>query len=227
MRSKTLLSIALVLSLSGCSTIAGLTQGNLEARTTEPGPPISTAPIPSTWKTVSSATPLVYSVPPQWVITREKGGGSWGSGFVTSGNTIAQPGYCPTPEGYTFRAQAGIVANHPSAADQAVIEATNTLLTALDLRFTQAGTDRPDFTPVTTSVSGSLAYYVSVQARVNPPRGTCTPPIIRLDVVSVPRMQDKESSYLFILMTDEGEAGVEPARRITQVVSSLRYKSLA
>src|SRR5699024_5274075 len=96
---------------------------------------------------------------------------------------------------------------------------------SIDRRFTQAGADVPVPDARRIGVSGVPAWYVSLRGEVRPPRNDCTPPTIRFDTIAVSTRgpDGAPASLVFVLMAEEGEAGVQPTATIAAVVPSLRY----
>lgn len=208
----------------------------------QPGPTLASAPPPADWKDVHSPTGLVYSVPPEWEIgdpfelpdpadpdgpggtAQPDTGSDWGSGFVTTANAIADRGYCPA-SGLSFRTLAGISAVLPGEAEEQAASASRAMADSIDRRFTRNGAHVPQPEPQKIGVSGVPAWHVSLRGQVHPPRGECTPPVIRFDTVAVSTVtpQGERASIVFVLMADEGEEGVQPESTIDTVVASLRY----
>lgn len=212
----------------------------------EPGPTLADGPPPADWKDVHSPTGLVYSVPPGWETgdpfgqtdpsdpdagqpdgTDLPGSGSgsdWGSGFITTANSIADRGYCPLT-GQSFRTLAGISGVLPGDAQDQVESASRAMADSIDRSFTENGAEVPVPEPRKIGVSGATAWHLSLRGQVRPPRNICTPPVIRFDAVAVSTRTPEGSpaTIVFVLMADEGEEGVQPETTIDQVVASLRY----
>lgn len=214
----------------------------------EPGPPLAEEPPPADWKDVRSPTGLVYSVPPEWEIGDPFGrpdpsapgggdpedgagpgrgsdaGSDWGSGFITTANSIADRGYCPL-SGQSFRTLAGISTVLPGEAREQVESASRAMADSIDRRFTRHGADVPVPESRKIGVSHVPAWHISLRGQVRPPRGICTPPVIRFDTIAVSTRtpEGTPASIVFVLMTDEGEEGVQPEETIDTVVASLRY----
>lgn len=226
-----LLPVALLVALAGCSV-----GGDGAAPTSTPeeaGPTLADGPLPEGWTDVHGPGGLMYSVPPSWKplggdapgAPPEDDSQDWGSGYVTTANSVADLGYCPIGGGMSFRALAGLtqpVAGH--ARDQAA-SASRSLADSLDSRFTQNGADVPRVDPVKIGVSGAPAWHVSLRGTVHDPRNRCTPPTIRIDAVAVRTTtpDGAEASQLFVLMADEAEPGVQPTEVVDRVVASLRF----
>ncbi|WP_314038365.1 hypothetical protein [Dietzia sp. CH92] len=231
--AATLLAGSLVAALTGCALWSGEEDDRDGPSREEPGPTLAAGPPPAGWQDVRSATGLVYSVPPEWEVgdpfgVQEDGtdpGSDWGSGYVTTANAIADRDYCALG-GLSFRTLVGISATSlPGEAREQAESASRAMADSIDRRFTQAGADVPVPEARSIGVSGVPAWYVSLRGRVRPPRNACTPPVIRFDTVAVStRTPDgAPASIVFVLMTDEGEPGVQPTETIDAVVASLRY----
>ncbi|MGN0102202.1 MAG: hypothetical protein ACI39C_14795 [Dietzia sp.] len=231
--AATLLAGSLVAALTGCALWSGEQDDRDGLSREEPGPTLAAGPPPAGWQDVRSATGLVYSVPPEWEVgdpfgVHEDGtdpGSDWGSGYVTTANAIADRDYCALG-GLSFRTLVGISATSlPGEAREQAESASRAMADSIDRRFTQAGADVPVPEARSIGVSGVPAWYVSLRGRVRPPRNACTPPVIRFDTVAVStRTPDgAPASIVFVLMTDEGEPGVQPTETIDAVVASLRY----
>src|SRR5699024_3398702 len=128
----------------------------------EPGPTLAEGPPPADWKDVHSPTGLVYSVPPDWEIgdrfeqtdpsapgtgrpdgTQGSDGGSdWGSGFLTTANAIADPGYCPL-SGFSFRTLSGISGVLPGDSRDQVESASRAMAGSIARRVTENGAAAP------------------------------------------------------------------------------------
>ncbi|MBB0997061.1 hypothetical protein G6024_08140, partial [Dietzia maris] len=199
----------------------------------QPGPTLAAGPPPADWQDVRSPTGLVYSVPPGWEVGDPFGvdddagdpGSDWGSGYVTTANAIADRGYCRLG-GLSFRTLVGISATAlPGEAREQAESASRAMADSIDRRFTQAGADVPVPDARSIGVSGVPAWYVSLRGEVRPPRNDCTPPTIRFDTIAVSTRgpDGAPASLVFVLMSDEGEAGVQPTETIDAVVASLRY----
>ncbi|AWH93033.1 hypothetical protein [Dietzia lutea] len=230
--SAALLAGALIATLAGCTLWPGGRDEPDEPRE-EPGPTLASAPPPADWQDVRSATGLVYSVPPDWEVGDPFGvgedgrdpGTDWGSGYVTTANAIADRDYCAIG-GLSFRTLVGISATTlPGEAREQAESASRAMADSIDRRFTEAGADVPVPEAHSIGVSGVPAWYVSLRGQVRPPRNTCTPPVIRFDTIAVStRTPDgAPASTVFVLMSDEGEPGVQPTETIDAVVASLRY----
>lgn len=228
-----LLAGALVATLTGCTLWPGGEDEPYEPTREEPGPTLAAAPPPADWQDVRSPTGLVYSVPPDWEVGDPFGvdedghdpGADWGSGYVTTANAIADRGYCRLG-GLSFRTLVGISATTlPGEARDQAESASRAMADSIDRRFTEAGADVPVPEARRIGISGVPAWYVSLRGEVRPPRNACTPPVIRFDTIAVStRTPDgAPASTVFVLMSDEGEPGVQPTETIDAVVASLRY----
>lgn len=238
---------ALAVSASACGLVGDDVdrgEGTPEPPREEPGPTLAEGPPPADWKDVHSPTGLVYSVPPDWEIGDQfgqtdpsapgtgrpdgtqgsDGGSDWGSGFLTTANAIADPGYCPL-SGFSFRTLSGISGVLPGDSRDQVESASRAMADSIDRRFTENGADAPAPRPEKIGVSGAPAWHLSLRGRVRPPRNTCTPPVIRFDTVAVSTRtpEGAPATIVFVLMADEGEQGVQPEETIDRVVASLRY----
>lgn len=224
---------SLVASLSGCTLWSGVGDDADEPTREQPGPTLAAGPPPADWQDVRSPTGLVYSVPPGWEVGDPFGvdddagdpGSDWGSGYVTTANAIADRGYCRLG-GLSFRTLVGISATAlPGEAREQAESASRAMADSIDRRFTQAGADVPVPDTRRIGVSGVPAWYVSLRGEVRPPRNDCTPPTIRFDTIAVSTRgpDGAPASLVFVLMSDEGEAGVQPTETIDAVVASLRY----
>lgn len=232
-----LLSWVLISTTAACS-LGGNEQAREPTRE-EPGPTLSAGPPPADWQDVHSPTGLVYSVPPDWELgdpyavpeTGTEGGAGkadsgsdWGSGFITTANAIADRGYCAA-SGLSFRTLSGISTVMPGDAREQVESASRAMADSIDRRFTRHGADVPVPEPRKIGVSGVPAWYISLRGQVRPPLDTCTPPVIRFDTVAVSTRTPEGSpaTIVLVLMTDEGQEGVQPEATIDAVVASLRY----
>ena len=224
---------SLVASLSGCTLWSCVGDDADEPTREQPGPTLASGPPPAGWQDVRSPTGLVYSVPPGWEVGDPFGvdhdagdpGSDWGSGYVTTANAIADRGYCRLG-GLSFRTLVGISATAlPGEAREQAESASRAMADSIDRRFTQAGADVPVPDARRIGVSGVPAWYVSLRGEVRPPRNHCTPPTIRFDTIAVSTRgpDGAPASLVFVLMSDEGEAGVQPTETIDAVVASLRY----
>ncbi|MET3861519.1 hypothetical protein ABIE38_002455 [Dietzia sp. 2505] len=233
---STILAGSLVAALTGCALWTDDTDPATPDRE-EPGPTLAAGPPPGDWQDVRSPTGLVYSVPPEWEVGDPFGspapgdqdvpqdpGSDWGSGFVTTANSIADRGYCAA-SGLSFRTLAGISAVLPGDAREQAESASRAMADSIDRRFTRNGADVPVPEARSIGVSGVPAWYVSLRGAVRPPRDSCTPPTIRFDTIAVStRAADgAPASIVFVLMSDEDEPGVQPETTIDAVVASLRY----
>ncbi|UVE96584.1 hypothetical protein [Dietzia sp. B32] len=226
---------SLVASLSGCALWPGGVDDADEPTREQPGPTLAAGPPPADWQDVRSPTGLVYSVPPGWEVGDPLGGDTeggdpgsdWGSGYVTTANAIADRGYCRLG-GLSFRTLAGISATVlPGEAREQAESASRAMADSIDRRFTEAGADVPVPEARSIGVSGVPAWYVSLRGEVRPPRNACTPPTIRFDTVAVSTRgpDGAPASIVFVLMSDEGEPGVQPTETVDAVVASLRYEN--
>lgn len=224
---------SLVAWLSGCALWSGGGDDTDEPTREQPGPTLAAGPPPADWQDVRSPTGLVYSVPPGWEVGDPFGvdddaddpGSDWGSGYVTTANAIADRGYCRLG-GLSFRTLVGISATAlPGEAREQAESASRAMADSIDRRFTQAGADVPVPDARSIGVSGVPAWYVSLRGEVRPPRNDCTPPVIRFDTIAVSARgpDGAPASLVFVLMSDEGEPGVQPTETIDAVVASLRY----
>ena len=227
---------SLALGLAGCSSWSRDPGGTVPDRE-QPGPTLAAGPPPADWQVVRSSTGLVYSVPPEWELgdpfagagsadpgSPAESGTDWGSGYVTTANSIADRGYCRS-SGLSFRSLAGISTVLPGEAREQAESASRAMADSIDRRFTRGGAEVPVPEARSIGVSGVPAWYVSLRGAVRPPRDQCTPPTIRFDTVAVStRAADgSPASIVFVLMTDEDETGVQPEETIDAVVASLRY----
>ncbi|WP_206472799.1 MULTISPECIES: hypothetical protein [Dietzia] len=228
-----LIAGSLVASLSGCALWSGDGDDVDAPAREQPGPTLAAGPPPADWQDVRSPTGLVYSVPPGWEVGDPSGvdddagdpGSDWGSGYVTTANAIADRGYCRLG-GLSFRTLVGISATAlPGEAREQAESASRAMADSIDRRFTQAGADVPVPDARSIGVSGVPAWYVSLRGEVRPPRNDCTPPTIRFDTIAVSTRgpDGAPASLVFVLMSDEGEPGVQPTETIDAVVASLRY----
>ena len=233
--AATLTCGALVVSLTGCALWPGGTGDPDETPREQPGPTLAEGPPPAGWQDVRSPSGLVYSVPPEWEVGDPFGapghdpgldpGADWGSGYVTVANAIADRDYCALG-GMSFRALSGISASAlPGEAREQAESASRAMADSIDRRFTQAGADIAQPEARRIGVSGVPAWYVSLRGQVHPPRNTCTPPTIRFDTIAVSTRgpDGAPASFVFVLMADEDEPGVQPTETIDAVVASLRY----
>lgn len=231
--AATLVTGALVASLTGCALWSRVADGPDETPREQPGPTLADGPPPADWQDVHSPSGLVYSVPPEWEVgdpfgvpeDGPDGGSDWGSGYVTVANAIADRDYCDLG-GLSFRTLSGIsAAVLPGEAREQAESASRAMADSIDRYFTQAGAKVPVPEARSIGVSGVPAWYVSLRGEVHPPRNICTPPTIRFDTIAVStRMPDgAPASIVFVLMADEGEPGVQPTETIDAVVASLRY----
>lgn len=221
--------------------------------TQEAAGPTLGARVPSDWQDVRHSSGLLYSVPPEWTVYGGGGGSGgpggtsgqttapdgaapsspggpaddstdWGFGVVTTANAEAQRGYCPAPGGDSFRARVGISDPVAGSADDVTGSMARAMGSAMDLVFSENGATVDLGEAEKAGVSGNLAYHQTIRGTPAEPRNACTPPTIRADVlgVSVGTPEDPKTVTLLV-MSDEGEPGVEPTETIDTVVGSLRF----
>lgn len=226
-------ALGVTVTAAGCSSSVEGT-GDPDARDPADRLPLP-GEAPDGWRDVTSPVGLQYSVPPEWTVAEPDRpdapaptASDWGSGFATTSNAEAQPGYCGRAG--SFRVRTGISEPIAGRADAISADGDRTIKQSLERNFSY-GASRPEFAEskrTDVEVGGVIGTWYSGTVRMHGTRDRCTPPLGRHDVIALEITGGGQGSeprtIVFVMIADREETGVEPEETLERVIDSLRFE---